>query len=270
MKWMKKILFMVLMLATLSGAVNVQAAYNKDLTGDFKTHSAKVDLNKDRKKEKITAKYSGKTYSYDLYINNKRLIKSSRQIWLVDIDIRDKYIEVISYDEDYNDKLKIYRYNGKKLTLYASAKVDSYLTNLKKKHVYSYFSIDKIKNSGKGNITIYNTLYIPSVTTLDGYTGRCQIGINYKVKKNSIQYDQNSTSTVATDEEMFKATKTWQAYKYPKTKSNKKAFKIKKGEYVEITAMKITPIYTYIKMNKVNMKQSGWVVFLTQDIEKTE
>lgn len=268
MKWMKKILFMVLMLATLSGAVNVQAAYHKDLTGDFKTHSAKVDLNKDGKKEKITAKFSEKTYYYDLYINNKRLIKKTDGIWLVDTNTRDKYIEIISYNENYNRKLKIYRYNGKKLTLYAYANVDSYLTNLKKKHVYDIYGIDTIRSSGKGNITIYNTLYIPSVTTLDGTTGRCQIGISYKVKKNSIQYDQNSTSTVATDEEMFKATKTWQAYKYPKTKSNKKAFKIKKGEYVEITAMKITPIYTYIKMNKVNMKQSGWVVFLTQDVEK--
>ena len=269
MKWMKKILFMVLVFAALSGTVNVQAAYHKDLTGDFKTHSAKADLNKDGKKEKITAKYSEKTYDYDLYINNKRLIKKTDGIWLVDTNTRDKYIEIISYNENYNRKLKIYRYNGKKLTLYAYANVDSYLTNLKKKHVYDYLGIDTIRSSGKGNITIYNTMYIPSVSDLWGSTGgRCQIGLNYKVKKNSIQYDQNSTSTVKMDEEMLMATKTWQAYKYPKTKSNKKAFNIKKGEYIEITAMKITPIYTYIKMNKVNMKQSGWVVFLTQDVEK--
>lgn len=258
---------MLLLLVVSCGSLKVQAAYNKNLTDELKTRTIRVDLNKDGKKETVRVEYPDKQllYGYDLYINGRLLLKDFYGLWILDINTNDKYIEIAVYD---TVRLRIYRYNGKKLTAYVSALEGlNFSDQLKKNQFYSSAELD-IKTAGNGSITIYNTITIPStINNMGTFYGSCRYGLNYIVKKKSMRYNAKEICKVTMpDEKTLKMTKKWNAYKYPRLKPNKKMFTVKKGDVIKITNLKITPAYSYMKITNVKLRRSGWVIFRTRDI----
>lgn len=265
MKWMKKTVIMVLLLVIVGGTFHVQAAYHTRLITDY---VEKVDLNKDGKKEILKLKQNNKTYSNQLYINGKLMKNNIFDIWIIDIDTRDRYIEIAVTGDSVN-KLWIYRYNGKKLVLYASAKFDSYATGLKKKNyvLQAYNEIDDIKPSGKGKVAIHTLLRTKSAKGKNGKGCYLDTWLNYAVKKNTIKFDQSMIYKVTMGDKYCMATQKWNAYKYPRAKGNKMIFTVKKGESIKFTDIKITPDITYMKVKKIKTKQTGWIAFHTKDFD---
>ena len=123
MKSFAKMLLLSLYLSCMFSVLNVQAVYNKTLG---KSGTVKVDLDGDGKSEII--KYddgffyinsNGKTVMYDnvdgLSIN--------------DIYSKDRYIEIITWGGGSlrdDDDFRIYRYNGREVSQYASANLIYY------------------------------------------------------------------------------------------------------------------------------------------------
>lgn len=136
---------LALLVMTMTGTVKVQALnYTFDAWTDPRTKTMKLDLNKDGKKE--TIKMECHTYDdwdwseadnyYNIYVNKKCVLRNGSQIWIMDIDTRDKYIEIVATFKEKNG-LYIYRYNGKKLSLYASAK-EKPISNLMKNNTVCF------------------------------------------------------------------------------------------------------------------------------------
>lgn len=268
MKWIKKTFIMAALFIAVSGALNVQAAYSKNLKTYKKIQTVKVDLNKDGKKEIIRAEYDTEEVERTLYINDELMLKNAYSLWIVDVDPTDQYIEIVA--EYYSThKLRFYRYNGKKLVLYTTASTDYEMAKLKKKnHVYYGFSIEDIKPAGKGKIMTYVNMSTRSVVNEFGSPCYLKLGLTYTVKKNDIRFDQTATyKATILYEKSGEATRKWEAYQYPRLKSNKKVFTVKKGESIQFTNIKITPPYAYMKIRKVKTKQTGWVVFRTKDLD---
>ena len=67
-----------------------------------------------------------------------------------------------------------------------------------------------------------------------------------------------------------KALRRFDAYKYPRVKSNKKMFSLKKYEKIKILKLKITSKYTYVQVKKLKTNQTGWIIFRTKDIDKKQ
>lgn len=112
MKWVKRAVLLVLLIIITLGTLSVQAAYNRYMTEDF-GEKVQLDLNKDGKEEIVEAKYrSGTVEDYSLRINNKTVIKKCNGIWLVDIDTRDKYIDIVTYTYNAKKQIQIYRYRN--------------------------------------------------------------------------------------------------------------------------------------------------------------
>ena len=269
MKWIKKTFIMAALFIAVSGALNVQAAYSKNLTTSKKIQTVKVDLNKDGKKEVIKAEYDIEADDWRrLYINDELMLKKAYSLWIVDVDPTDRYIEIVA-EYDITHKLRFYRYNGKKLVLYTTASTDYDMAKLKKKnHVYYGFSIEDIKPAGKGKIMAYANISTRSVVNEFGSPCYLKLGLTYTVKKNDIRFDQTAIyKATILYEKSGKTTRKWEAYQYPRLKSNKKVFTVKKGESIQFTNIKITPPYAYMKIRKVKTKQTGWVVFRTKDLD---
>lgn len=268
MRWIKKITIMLLLLVVSGGSLKVQAAYNKCLDDKYKTQTVRVDLNKDGKKETIKAVYRESNWNRQLYINNKLVLKYVDKVWIADIDTKDQYIEIVVFDGI--NKLKIYRYNGKKIVLYASAKTDATFTGMLKKNRIRAVFESNMKANGNGTITICSPIGMNSATDYWNTRGICECYLNYTVKKNSIKYNQSAIvkANLANDVDCLKVKKKWEAYKYPRVKSNKKVFTIKKGERIRITNFKFTSTYTYMKIKKEKTKQVGWIIFRTKDLDK--
>ena len=275
MKYLKKVIILQILFVVIIGAVNVQAAYNKCPTGryiPYKTKIIKVDLNKDGKKETVKVECHG-DYGTDcsLYINKKLVIKNCGLIWITDIDTRDHYIEIIELGSE-DPILKIYRYNGKKLTKYASAKrADTFQDAMKKNYIYAE-TTGRIETTGKGKIVIYSSVDVHADNDHSGELGSSvENGFCYTVKKNSIKLDQSVICKV-TDENrgtgIRKIMKKWVIYKYPRLNSNRKVFTVNKGDKVKIMNFKFTQKYTYMKLQKLKTKQTGWVIFRTKDLDK--
>lgn len=281
MKWLKRTMVLALLVMSMTGTVKVQALnYAFDAWTDPRTKTIKLDLNKDGKKENI--KMECYTYDdwdwdeadnyYNIYVNKKCVLRNGSQIWIMDIDTRDKYIEIVATFKGKNG-LYIYRYNGKKLTLYASAK-EKPLSNLMKKNTVcftGYGDRKKIKPSGKGKIIIYNLMHMQnSVVAGDVWY---ETGLNYTVKKNLIKFDSSASCKVTDDngkDKIMKLKKSWKAYKYPRSSSNKKIFTVNKGEKVKVTDLKFSTKYTYLKVKNLKSKKTGWVVFRTKEITNLE
>lgn len=282
MKWLKRTIALAALVMMMTGAMRVQALnYKFDAWLYPQTKTLKLDLNKDGKKEtiKMQCRSYGDSWDsadnyYDVYINKKKVLKEGEQIWIMDINQKDKYIEiVVSYK--HKSGLHIYRYNGKKLVLYASAKVTTFHNLMKKNTIYfaGYDERYKIKTSGKGRLIVCNEVYVPSAEMDELGDAFCNVEFNYIVKKNLIKYDQSASCKVNNVEGtngILRINKKWNAYKYPRFSSNKKVFVINKGDKVKVTNFKFTAKYTYMKVKKLKTNKTGWVFFRTKDIENQE
>lgn len=275
MKYLKRAIVLIMLFVGILGTINVQAAYNKCPTGryiPYKTKTIKVDLNKDGKKETVKVECHG-TYGTDcsLYINKKLAIKNCGLIWITDIDTRDHYIEIIELGSE-DPILKIYRYNGRKLTRYASAKCAYTFQNAMKNNYIYAETTGRIETTGKGKIIIYSSVDVHSDNDHSGELGNSvENGFCYTVRKNSIKLDQSALCKV-TDENRGTGTrkimKKWVIYKYPRLKANRKIFTVNKGDKVKIMNFKFTSKYTYMKIQKLKTKKVGWVIFRTKDLDK--
>lgn len=270
MKWVKRAVLLVLLIVTTLGTLSVQAAYNRYMTEDS-GETVQLDLNKDGKEEIVEAKYRSDTWEdYSLRINNKTVIKKCDGIWLVDIDTRDKYIDIVTYTYNAKKQIQIYRYNGKKLVSYASAKAKMNIGNLKKNNWVYGANINEIRSSGNGRIVINSDIWLLDGDTVGG-GNTLQVEVPYKVKKNSIKYIQSGvcrTKGSEGDNCIFKFGKKLQGYKYARVNSNKKIFTVNVREKVEVTNFKFTSAYTYMKVTKLKTKQTGWVRYRTKEVDQ--
>lgn len=270
MKWVKKAVFLMMLLVVMTGTLSVQAAYSHFMTEEL-DETVQLDLNRDGKKEIVKAQYKDGTLNeYSLRINNKTVIKKCWRIWLLDIDTKDKYIEIFTLSNNAKNQIQIYRYNGKKLVLYASASAKYDIENLKKNNWVYGTEINGIKSLGNGRIVISSDISLEDGETMAGLN-TLQAEFTYKVKKNSIKYNQSGICKAkgsGGDNCIFKFYKKWQGYKYPRSNSNKKVFTVNVGEKVKVTNFKFTPVYTYMKITKLKTKQAGWVILRTKDIDR--
>lgn len=268
---MKKIFLLVCMMLTFM-TWNTEAAYNKEFY--FGRDRIEVDLNGDGKKE-IVDIYRGK-----VQINKKNALKTDGNITLNDINKKDKYIELVDVDKT-KKKLKIYRYNGKKLNLYASAKLVKNLTELEKKncvYIGKYFNyISDVFTTGNGKLAIQTSVLFSAAYAEEGYelAPEMKIAPVYTVKKNNISFSgeakSESSATIWGKETIFRRViRRLDAYKYPRIKSNKKMFSLKKCERIKILKLRITSKYTYVQVKKLKTNQTGWIIFRTKDIDKKQ
>lgn len=96
-----------------------------------------------------------------------------------------------------------------------------------------------------------------------------ETGLNYTVKKNLIKFDSSVSCKVTDDngkDKIMKLKKSWTAYKYPRSGSNRKVFTVNKGGKVKVTDLKFSTKYTYLKVKNLKSKKTGWVVLRTKDI----
>ena len=268
---MKKIFLLVCMMLTFM-TWNAEAAYNKKL--DSWQDRIEIDLNGDGKKEIIDV-YRGK-----VKINEKNVFKTNGDITLNDINKKYKYIELVDADPK-KKTLKIHRYNGKKLNLYASAKLIKNLTGMGKKncvYVSKYFNyVSEVSSTGNGKLAIGTSLLFSAAYAEEGYELAPEMFIIpvYTVKKNNISFSgeaksENSSTMWGKETIIRKALRRFDAYKYPRVKSNKKMFSLKKYEKIKILKLKITSKYTYVQVKKLKTNQTGWIIFRTKDIDKKQ
>lgn len=261
MKSFAKMLLLSLYLSCMFSVLNAQAVYNKTLG---KSGTVKVDLDGDGKSEII--KYddgffyinsNGKTVMYDnvdgLSIN--------------DIYSKDRYIEIITWGGGSlrdDDDFRIYRYNGREVSQYASANLIYYggisdMKQLMRNGNYCYYGAYthslQIRSDGKGVISLVNDY--------DLYGDKWRIRdlrTYYRVRKNYIRYKKDGYAM-----ELDKASyyPSWPriAYKYPRAGSNKRVFIVKRGEPIKIIKWKITSKYIYMQVRRVGKQGTGWIVY---------
>ena len=277
MKCLKRIILLAILIFTLAGVCNVQAA--NYICGAWEneeghTRTARVDLNKDGKAETIKAVCTSSEAELDIYINNKKVLKGIYEIWAMDIDKKDKYIDIVATDKE-GVRLHIYRYNGKNLVRYASANGSDITKIAKKNRIYfaDEQCLHNIKTSGNGTITVYTQVYVDAFAS-DGYI---QAGFTYNVRKNSIKLNQSQFCTAYSDwwdgkkyvTCKIKKNKKWKILKYQNMSSrNKVLTTAKKGDRVKIMGFKITDKFAYMKITKLSNKKTGWVVVTLKDIQK--
>ena len=271
MKHFIKIFLLSLCFSGMFSVINAQAVYNKTL---WNPGNVKVDLNRDGKTELIKLR-SKSNDEYDVageYIlqitSNGRTIMNRYVdgVAVSDIYSGDRYIEIITVGGTYGG-LRIYRYDGKKVSLYASASLFSgNMSSLKKllvKKNYCYWTNDEyrtaIQSDGKGSISWGNYYELYSDNS---YTGNLRM--YYRVTKNSICYKRDGYA-VEMEKSYCHPSRPWIAYKYPRMEQNKKVFIIRRGEAAKIIKWKITSKYIYIQVRRGSTQETGWVAFEPKD-----
>lgn len=260
MRYIKKFIFFSLYLLLTFSAINVKAANNET----FRT--IKADLNKDKKAETIRIKRNSNynldgMYNVQITGNGKTVLNQYVDgISLNDIYSSDRYTEVITWLS--GGKLKIYRYNGEKMSLYATANFISDTKAmpklLKKNYCYWDGQTLNIKSNGKGLIFWESQYDIYSDESYDG-----KIRVYYRVNQNSIRYATDRYA-IETGKNYCYPGRPWIAYKYPRSDVNQKNFIIRRGERLKILKLKITAQYIYAQVRRMRTNETGWVLFSTK------
>ena len=244
---------------------DVQAVYNNDLSGISYT----VNLKRDQPWLEVSLEHNknNRNAPYTLVMENldagiKARISNISNVSLNDINSRDQYIEIVTSSSP-KKRLTIYRWNGKKPVVYASAVLTPELTKLSKKN-YCYAPgnyVFDFESNGKGRLTIRAAMVIRNVP--------CILDLNYKVANGTIQFDSSSYAIVDKGMVMRESqkSKAWHVYKYPRVSSNKAVFTLKKGEKIRTLKLKITSQYTFMQVKRLKDNKTGWVVFRTKDID---
>ena len=244
---------------------DAQAAYNDDLVSG----TLNLDLNKGKASADVwLSRDTNKlAVSYTLHISdamgNEASIANITNASLNDIDSRDKYIEIVTCSSA-KKRLTIYRWNGKKPVVYVSAALTPELTKLSGKN-YCYapgYYVLGCEGNGKGRLTVKVAMIIRD--------DPCILDLNYKISNGCLQFENSSYAEVDKGLRIkgSQAGKAWTAYQYPRMTSNRKVFTLSKGEKVRTLKLKITRQYTFMQVKRMKNNQTGWVVFLTKDIDK--
>ena len=246
---------------------DVRAVYNDALRN--KERDLGVELNNDELWVEVALKRKGNNSNapYALVIRNletgtESCISNISNASLNDINSKDKYIEIVTCSSPQR-RLTIYRWNGKKPVVYASAVLTSELAKLSKKN-YCYAPGNYVLgcvSDGKGRLTVQVAMVIQNVP--------CILDLNYKVAKGRIQFDSSSYAIIDKGVTMRESqqSKAWYVYKYPRMSSNKVVFTLKKGEKIRTLKLKITSQYTFMQIKRLSDNKTGWVAFRTKDID---
>ena len=247
---------------------DAQAAYNNDLVNWGMDRI--VELNKDKTWVEVYLDFNSKNRNtpYTLCIENpdagiRASIPNITNASLNDIDSKDKYIEIVTCSS-VKKSLTIYRWNGKKPVVYASARLTSELAKLgTKNNCYAPGNYVGCESKGKGILTVKVAMVIQG--------DPCILDMNYKVSNGSIKFVSSHYAVV--DRGVLikgsQAGKAWNAYQYPNTNvNNKRVFVLKKGEKIRALKLKITQQYTFMQVKRMKNNQTGWIVFRTKNIDE--
>ena len=270
MKKLVKLFCISMILTCFFSVINVEAAYNRSVT---KTGSIKVDLNKDGKPETVKLQKNNNysvngSYKLQIVSNGKTVMSTYVDgVSLNDINSTDRYIDIITWlDWTGSDKapnMKIYRYDGKKMNLYASAgftyNIGSMTKVLQKNYCYWDNRVLEggriIRTNGKG-VIFWECDY--DISAVEDFYGK--VKTYYKVTSGAIRY-KSDMYAVDTGKEYCYPCRPWIAYQYPRVNINKKVFIVRRGEKIKILKLKITSNYVYAQVKRANVSGTGWVIF---------